>query len=318
MGTDVAGPVSVTEMETGGDFDLDASAWFAATIAPTIERADREPGTLRLAFPVERAWEPVGVYLHARTPRLLEVTVDGPPASADEAMHQVRRILSLDVDASGFADVAARDPVLAGVWRRHRAVRPVLFPSPYEAACWAVVCHRLRLDQARRALWRIVERYGTVVTVGGRECAAFPAPEVLRDLGPSTGLSAVKRDRLAVIGDAARAGLLDGRALRAMPAEDALDLVRQLPGIGPFSAELVVARGAGHPDVFPRHEHGLLGSMAAAYGTTDATALADIADRWRPYRSWAAFLLRIAGSADAEKDETVARQETVETRRGSP
>lgn len=145
-----------------------------------------------------------------------------------------------------------------------------------------------------------------------------PAPEALHGLGPSTGLSAVKRDRLAVIGDAARAGLLDGRALRAMPAEDALDLVRQLPGVGPFSAELIVARGAGHPDVFPEHEHGLLPNMAAAYGTSDPGELTDIADRWRPYRSWAAFLLRIGLHAGAEKDETVARRAVVETGRGSP
>lgn len=174
--TDVAGPAPVTDMEIAGEFDLDTSARYAARVAPASGRAEREPGTLRLAFPDERTWEAVGVYLRTRTPGVLEVAVDGSPESAGAAVHQVRRILSADLDGSAFAEVAARDPVLACVWARHRGVRPVLFPSPYEAACWAVVCHRLRLDQARRALWRIVERHGTVVTAGGRERAALLRP----------------------------------------------------------------------------------------------------------------------------------------------
>ncbi|MFF2811546.1 hypothetical protein ACFVT2_31105 [Streptomyces sp. NPDC058000] len=69
-----------------------------------------------------------------------------------------------------------------------------------------------------------------------------------------------------------------------------------LPGIGPFSAELVLIRGAGHPDVLPRHEPRVHRVIATAYGL-DAPAAADIArlaraaDRWRPYRSWVATLL---------------------------
>jgi DNA-3-methyladenine glycosylase II len=82
-----------------------------------------------------------------------------------------------------------------------------------------------------------------------------------------------------------------------MPVEAALAHLRALPGIGPFSAELILIRGAGHPDVFPRHERWLHASMAEAYGlgepdAADARRLAGISDHWAPFRSWVALLLR--------------------------
>ena len=43
---------------------------------------------------------------------------------------QVARILSLDVDGSGFAAVGTADPVVAGLQRRYPGLRPVSFWSP--------------------------------------------------------------------------------------------------------------------------------------------------------------------------------------------
>jgi hypothetical protein len=104
-------------------------------------------------------------------------------------------------------------------------------------------------------------------------------------------------ERLRALADAAVAGDLDATRLRAMPVEDALAHLRTLPGIGPFSAELILIRGSGHPDVFPRHERRLHASMAEAYGLGDTDAsdvrrLAGIGDHWAPYRSWVALRLR--------------------------
>ena len=91
-------------------------------------------------------------------------------------------------------------------------------------------------------------------------------------------------------------GLLDGSRLRASTADQAIAEVTALPGIGPFSAELVVVRGAGHPDRFPAAEVRLHAEMVDRYGLPDdaLATLAAVAERWRPYRSWAAVLLRTA------------------------
>ena len=65
----------------------------------------------------------------------------------------------------------------------------------------------------------------------------------------------------------------------------------------------MVVRGAGAPDVFPAAETRLHEEMAHRYGLADPSPaeLARIAERWRPYRSWAAVLLRAA------HDERTAR-----------
>lgn len=113
------------------------------------------------------------------------------------------------------------------------------------------------------------------------------------------GLTDIKIQRLHALAEAALDGKLDAPHLRALPVDHALAELRTLPGIGPFSAELILIRGAGHPDVFPRHEPRVHKAIATAYGlgapTTDddVTPLAEIADRWKPYRSWVAFLLRV-------------------------
>jgi DNA-3-methyladenine glycosylase II len=84
--------------------------------------------------------------------------------------------------------------------------------------------------------------------------------------------------------------------LRGQSRDRALAQLQTLPDIGPFSAELVLLRGAGDPDAFPVHEHRLHRAMAAAYHLgNEATldTLRRVSDRWRPYRTWVAFLLRV-------------------------
>lgn len=66
-------------------------------------------------------------------------------------------------------------------------------------------------------------------------------------------------------------------------------------GIGDLSAELILIRGAGEPDLAPRHEPRLPRAIQLAYqldaGPT-AEQMETITDGWAPYRSWVAVLLR--------------------------
>jgi DNA-3-methyladenine glycosylase II len=104
----------------------------------------------------------------------------------------------------------------------------------------------------------------------------------------------VKSDRLRALATADPV-LLDAARLRRMPIGEALESLSTLAGIGPFSAELILVRGAGHPDVFPHHEPRLHKVMRRAYGlpeSEDVAELARIAEAWRPYRSWVSFLMR--------------------------
>lgn len=314
------------EPATCDEIDLRTSGSVAHAVVPAVGRDLWSGSELRLAFLLDggrRAvgdsrpvpdWRAVGVHVRRRSPAMVEFRVgaaprgpagadidprarDAPPPAAqlsqpevERAVAQTRRVLSLDCDGAAFAAVAGRDPVLDGLRRASPGTRPILFGSPYEAACWAVVCQGLRTEQAVAMYARLVTRYGRVVPVGGSSRAVVAPPSELRAVSPTTRLSARKRERLAVVAEAAESGLLDGAALRAMEPDEAVDLVGQLPGIGPLSAELVVARGAGHPDVFPAHDRVLAAATEELYDEP----LVDVVERWRPYRSWASFVIRLA------------------------
>jgi 3-methyladenine DNA glycosylase/8-oxoguanine DNA glycosylase len=277
-----------------GSFDLTASTRFLEGFAPAARPdAAATPGELRLAFPAAPSWRPVGVLVAQSDPDApVRARVFADVSDVDAALDQVRRILSLDVDGSGFAAVGARDPVVAELQRWYPGLRPVTFHSPYEAACWAIISHRIRIVQAAGIKQQLAERFGTPVDVAGARLATFPSPAALPERVPL--LSELKSDRLHTIAQAALAGRLDAATLRALPPDEALAQLRELPGIGPFSAEHILLRGAGHPDVFPTTESRLHDEMAHAYGLDDPSIgdLAHVAEAWQPYRTWVSLLLR--------------------------
>ena len=57
-------------------------------------------------------------------------------------------MLSLDVDGSTLPAVGERDPIVGDLQQRYRGLRPVLFPTPYEAACWSVLSQRTRMTSS--------------------------------------------------------------------------------------------------------------------------------------------------------------------------
>jgi DNA-3-methyladenine glycosylase II len=222
-------------------------------------------------------------------------------ADPDATREQVARILSLDVDGSGFPEVGRRDPVVGGLQARWPGLRPVGFFSPYEAAAWALIGHRIRIVQAARVKQRMAAELGQAVDVHGDVRHAFPAPARLAALDGFPGLFARKVENLRSLGEAAAVGRLDGDRLRALPREEALAELKRLPGIGDFSAELVLLRGAGDPDHLPLHEPRLCRGAALAYDldeSPDRAWLEERSEAWRPYRTWVVLLLRVLLEAE--------------------
>jgi DNA-3-methyladenine glycosylase II len=284
-------PVTVLNLTPRGPFSLAAGRRFLDGFAPAGRTV--EEGPLRLAFAPDGRGATTGAALTQSADGVVHADVVGaePPGFADH----LARVLSLDVDGTGFPAVADRDPVVGRLVASYPGLRPVGFYSPYEAACWAVVTQRLRITQAAGIVAGIRARWGETAEVAGRPVAAFPSAAVLHEVAGELPLPDVKRERLRGLAEAALDGRLDGARLRAMSAEEAVADVSLLAGIGPFSAELVVVRGAGHPDRFPTNEARLHDSMRQLYDLpgADVEELASVARAWAPYRTWVAVLLRV-------------------------
>jgi 3-methyladenine DNA glycosylase/8-oxoguanine DNA glycosylase len=281
-----------------GPFSLAASTRFLEGFTPAQYRGSPQSDVLRLVFPVEGTGETVAVAVRQEPDGAVFAEIGGDVP--DRLQAQLARILSLDVDGSGYPDVWAADPVVAELAARHPGLRPVCFFSPYEAACWAVLAQRTSMVSAAAVKERIAQRHGEPRRVAGAESWGFPSAERLRAAVDELPVPEVKRSRLRALAEATMDGRLDANRLRALPVEEALASVRELPGMGPFSAELVVVRGAGAPDVFPATEAQLHAAMAELYGLVDPAPaqLAALAEAWAPYRSWVSVLIRASRDGD--------------------
>ncbi|MEU9804389.1 DNA-3-methyladenine glycosylase 2 family protein [Mycobacterium sp. NPDC050853] len=263
-----------------GRWSLTTSRSFWEGFTPAV-LPGRSPGpndALHTVFRVDEDWS------HAQA----EVTQDGQTAivqvtgdgDLDAAAAQVGRFLSLDVDATDWPQVGRRDAVIGDAQRRLPGLRPCGFHSPYEAAAWAVLSQRIRIAQAAKLRAQLVRDHG--------DDGAFPAPSRLRRL--DLDLPGRKTEYLQAVAEAALDGQLDGARLQTADPAHAVRQLQSILGIGPFAAELIVLRGANAPDALPRHEGRLDAEIAEQYGV--GRALEDIAELWRPFRTWAAVHLR--------------------------
>ena len=136
---------------------------------------------------------------------------------------------------------------------------------------------------------------GDPVTFGDRVVHAFPSPDRLASLEEFPGLAGRKPEWLRSVARAALDGQLDAARLRGLPRETALKDLKTLPGIGDFSAGLILLRGAGDPDAVAYHEPRLALAVADAYGLPEPATpaqLTEISETWRPFRTWVTLLLR--------------------------
>jgi DNA-3-methyladenine glycosylase II len=282
-----------------GPFDLAAVARFLVGKLPIADRPPTDGDVVRLAFvPDGSAEAPAGVVLrpvdHGVTVEITETGDAGAAAVAD----QVRRMLSLDVPGAGFAEVGRRDPVIGRLQAEEPGLRMVNYLSPYEAAAWFLIGHRIRMSQASTIKGRLTVELGPALRIDGHEHHAFPGPAVLSRLGPTAGLTDRKVANLRALGEAAlHTDLLDGATIRRRGAAASIAALQELPGVGPFTAEGIVLRGAGEPDHLTLVEPRLAQAVQEAYDLDRRPTPDELVERsaaWRPYRTWVTFLLRVA------------------------
>jgi DNA-3-methyladenine glycosylase II len=254
-------------------------------------------GVMRLAFVLDDLRTPVGVAVRQSGDKV-ELEYDGTD-DGDAVRRQVSRLLSLDHDGREFEAVGQRDPVIARLQAVAPGLRPPLFHSPYEAAVWAVLSARRPARQMAQVRQRLSQAHGTVFTVAGQELAALPIPHDLVDLASFPEIPDEKMARIRGVAEAAIAGQLDIDRLLSLGPEAATADLQSIKGIGPFYASLIVIRATGFTDVLPVDEPMLRGLVTSLYQLDPPCSpemLAEIAQLWRPFRTWASVLIRAAGS----------------------
>jgi DNA-3-methyladenine glycosylase II len=282
------GSIGSFEAIPQGPFDLEAEAGRFGGWA-------RLGDAVVIAFPIE-GWRSSAAVLTRQHGATITGEVYGAEkADAERAWQQARASLSLDVDGRGFQDVGRRDPIIGRLQAEYATLRPVLFHSPYEAACSFIIGHRISILQTRRIRQRMGEQVGATIDVDGSTFAAFPDPHALLRLESFPGIAPAKIDRLHHVARAALEGILDRARLRSLPQSDALTQLRTLPGIGDFFAQGILMRGAGLVDAVTDDEM-TPRAIQLLYGLPERPnhdAVLERAEAWRPYRMWAMVLMNV-------------------------
>jgi DNA-3-methyladenine glycosylase II len=293
-------PTTQFSIRPDGPFSLAAAAGFGFgphTGRPTTAPASGVDSVMNLAFVTDDFRSHAFVSLRQGADGVVEGTMDSDaPAALVE--RQVSRILSLDSSGIEWAKVGDSDPVLGGMQHSFPGLRPVLFHSPYEAAAWSIISARRQRAQGTVVRNRIAEALGRVYGDGQDKLFAFPTPERLLELRQVQGLEETKVQRLHAVARAALAGELDPAVLLGMSTEDALAHIQKLPGIGPTYSMLILLRSTGATDAMTGIEPRLPTYLAHFYGlAAPATTeqIARIMNGWRPFRTWSAVLVRVAG-----------------------
>jgi len=279
-----------------GPFSLAAAAGFG--FGPRTGRPKPTGSEMHLAFVTDDMAHHASAHLtqDADGAVTADIQTDGDP---EAAWRQVLRVLSLDQPGAAWAEVGARDPVIGRLQDEHAGLRPVLFHSPYEAAAWSIISARRYRSTAAVIRDQICAELGQSFPLAGEQVRAFPLPARLADAGDLPSLAPQRVGWLRAVARAALDGALDPGALAALDPDDALARLQELRGIGPSYATLILLRATGVCDVLTFTEPRLAGYVAHFYGLGPAPAtreqLAEIAEKWRPRRTWAAVLLRVAG-----------------------
>ena len=226
-------------------FRLDLTAWTLRRRPHNlVDRWDGETYRRTLALsgggPVEVAVVQTG---SAKSPRL-QVTVHGNPLRPEGKQAvtvALERLLGHRIDLAAFYRLASRDADLGQLVRRFRGMKPPRFPSVFEGVVNGIACQQLSLTLGIHLLNRLAENHGLSMVANGGACNAFPrpedlthaTPEKLRPLGFSRQKSRAMIE-LAQIDAEGHAGL---EGLRAFPDPDALARLKQLRGVGRWTAE---------------------------------------------------------------------------------
>lgn len=221
-------------------------------------------------------------------------------AAAATLTATVRRMLGLDIPAPPTAWLIETEPRLESVATALHGFRPPCFPTLFETFAAMIPFQQLSLDAGTAIVGRMVEAFGLAVPhehLTGRRWFTFPTPEAIVTASAealrATGLSRTKAAALQELARLTVDGTLDAMRLETLSTGDALAALRGLPGIGPWSAGLVLLRGLRRMDVFPAGDVGAARSLTALLGLPDPVTPAQasgIAERFGDCRGYLYFL----------------------------
>ena len=161
-------------------------------------------------------------------------------------------------------------PWLTRLTERLRGMHPPRYPSLWEAMAHAIVFQQISIHAASSIMRRTVQALCAPYEPHGDAIHPFFTPSSVLFASDETlravGLSANKVDHLRSAAAAVEDGGVTEELLAGLSSEEAAAKLVAIPGIGPWSAAVVLLRGMGRLDVFPLKDSGVARSLRELSG----------------------------------------------------
>lgn len=212
---------------------------------------------------------------------------------------RLRRLFDCDADSTAIGAHLSTDPHLAPLVAARPGLRVPGAWSGFELGVRAILGQQVSVAAATRLAGRLVAELGALLPVaaGPGLTHVFPDPDRVATADVAKILM-MPRARGVAIQALAAASLAEPDLFA--PEQDlatAIGRLTAIRGIGPWTAQYIAMRALRAPDALPPGDVGLMRALDTGAGRPSAAALLLRAERWRPYRAYAAMHLWVA---DAE------------------
>jgi 3-methyladenine DNA glycosylase/8-oxoguanine DNA glycosylase len=186
------------------------------------------------------------------------------------------------------------DRIMAALANEHAGLRPWSAGSLFEGVVSSIVGQSITVAAAATTERRLCERFNEGVQLDGRRFWPPPRPEQLASSSVGfvreSGVTTKRAEALVAVGTlfASESG---STGFDADPFA-AAELLLSISGIGPWTIQSTLLWGIAAPDAHPTRDVALLRAARVHYPeVSNLKDLDHVAERWRPYRGWAARLL---------------------------
>ncbi|MCB1645391.1 MAG: helix-turn-helix domain-containing protein [Pseudomonadales bacterium] len=198
----------------------------------------------------------------------------------------IRKVFDLNADPLEVNDCLTTDPVMAGLVAENPGQRVPGAWDPFEISVRAIVGQQISVKGATTVMGRIARTSGDLIN--GQQY--FPAPAQLAAADPES-LPMPKARARAIIdfSRAVAAGDIDFDS--ATSSEVLMDKLVQIKGIGGWTARYIAMRALNDPDAFLHDDLVIMKVAKRLLPVENSTEMAQLAERWRPWRAYAGMHL---------------------------
>lgn len=207
--------------------------------------------------------------------------------------HYIIAWFDIDKDLKPFYEMAAKDPFLSQLAKKHYGYRIVGQPDLYESLVWAVLGQQINLSFAYTLKQQFVREYGKKLVFADKEYFLFPEPSIVTHLTMEDLLkiqfSRQKARYTIGISEAFLDGTISKEKLKGLSLTEAKEKLMKIKGIGNWTANYALMKTFRYPDAFPLEDAGISNALRTFLKLDRKPTLDEIREVFMKYKGWEAY-----------------------------